>query len=71
MRRMDWMLLAVALVAIAIGVALNGPICYSPLGNEGSNQCAEIRFPAELIGGAVVAAIAVGIVILRRLRRPS
>jgi uncharacterized membrane protein YbhN (UPF0104 family) len=75
LRRLDWFLLAVAVIALLAGFLLNGPICYPVIGPVGyappAGQCAGLRFPIETAAGVEVAAVALLIVVVRVRRRES
>jgi hypothetical protein len=73
MRSLDWLLVVVALGAIATGVFLNGPMCYPVSGGvEYSGPPIDCipRFPREAVIGLGVALVAVLAALLRlSLRR--
>jgi len=73
MRRLDWLLVVVALASIAAGVFLNGPICFTVSGGvEYSGPPIDCipRFPREAVIGLGVASVAVMTALFRlNLRR--
>jgi hypothetical protein len=71
MRSPDWLLIAIALAAIAVGLYANGPICAfnsAPVGQIASRGCRYL-FPAEVTVGLLIAASATTVLAVRLLRR--
>ena len=73
MRWLDWLLIAIALAAIGVGLYSNGPICAfnsAPVGQTPSQECRYL-FPLELMVGLSVASLAVIVLGVRVSRRRS
>jgi hypothetical protein len=73
LRSIDWLLLLVAIVSVAAGFYLNGPLCeitFCPNGTPDNPCPCLFLFPWQIAGGVTVAIVAVLIVAVR-LRRGS
>ena len=68
-RRLDWLLLIFAVLAIAVGVYVNPPVCTPVLGATTSLECVQWRFPIESAAGVTVALICLAVIAVR-IRRP-
>ena len=71
LRPLDWLPLIAAVLAIAIGVYVQPPVCIQSYGPPvGAKECVEWRFPFEFASGIALAVIAVALVITRVRRKP-
>jgi hypothetical protein len=63
----DWLLLGMAVLVVAIGLVMNGPILRCL---PGGVPC-QFRFPIELAISAVVAVALLAVVVSRVAKRPK
>lgn len=61
------LLVAIAVGAVAVGIALNGPICYTV--PQPKYAPCELRFPFEILVGTALAVVVIT-VLVRTARRP-
>jgi hypothetical protein len=69
LRALDWLLVVLAIVAVAGGFVINGPICEIPFGPATADECMNYVFPTAIVAGAGVALLAIGVLFVRARRR--